>query len=211
MSGGLRDCQRRRLVECAKKSFAVGGYYTTSISEIAHQAGVARSTFYQYFDNKAHLFQSILDSFLQDLQDAIRPINLGHGASAPLVQIKSNLTRVLDLVLQERELTQILLHNAGALDSTVENRLSAFYGQVAEMIEHSLTLGMSMNLVRPCNARLMSYAIIGAIKEVVHQLTSTTRPQPTVEELMRELLEFGTIGILANPRASLVRNSPQAG
>lgn len=211
MNGGLRDCQRRRVVECAKKSFAVGGYYTTSISEIAHQAGIARSTFYQYFDNKAHLFQSILDSFLQDLQGAIKPINLGPGAPAPMAQIKANLTRVLDLVLQERELAQILLHNAGALDPTVEDRLSAFYRQVAEMIERSLKLGIAMNLVRPCNARLTSYAIIGAVKEVVHQLTATTGPQPTVEELTRGLLEFGTVGILANPPASLVRNSPQAG
>jgi len=211
MASGLRDCQRRRLVECAKKSFAGGGYYTTSISEIAKQAGVARSTFYQYFDNKAHLFQSILDSFLQDLQDAIRPINLGPGAPAPLTQIKANLTRVLDLVLQERELTQILLHNAGALDRTVEDRLSGFYRQVAKMIEHSLALGISMNLVRPCNTRLTSYAIIGAVKEVVHELTSSAGPQPTVEDLVRGLLEFGTVGILANPPALLVRNSPQAG
>lgn len=210
MNGALRDCQRRRVVECAKKSFAIGGYYTTSISEIAQQAGIARSTFYQYFDNKAHLFQSILDSFLQDLKEAIRPITLGPGAPAPLVQIKANLTRVLDLVLQERELAQILLHNAGALDRTVEDRLGAFYSQVAEMIERSLTLGISMNLVRPCNARLTSYAIIGAVKEVVHQLTSNTGPQPTVEELTRGLLEFGTLGILANPPASPVRNSPQA-
>lgn len=211
MSGGLRDCQRRRLVECAKKSFAVGGYYTTSISEIAQQAGIARSTFYQYFDNKAHLFQSILDSFLQDLQDAMKPITLGPGASVPLVQIKANLTRVLDLVLQERELTQILLHTSGVLDRTVENRLSGFYRQVAEVIEHSLALGISMNLVRPCNTRLTSYAIIGAVKEVVHELTATAGPQPTVEDLVRGLLEFATIGILANPPAPLARNSPQAG
>ena len=202
----MRDCQRRRLVECAKKSFANGGYYTTSISEIAKQSGIARSTFYQYFDNKAHLFQSILDSFVQDLQDAMKPISLGPGASVPLVQIKANLTRVLDLVLQERELTQILLHNAGALDRTIEDRLSGFYRQVAEVIEHSLALGMSMKLVRPCNARLTSYAIIGAVKEVVHQLTSTAGPQPRVEDLVRGLLEFATIGILANPPAPLARN-----
>jgi AcrR family transcriptional regulator len=198
-------------VECAKKSFADGGYYTTSISEIAQQAGIARSTFYQYFDNKAHLFQSILDSFLQDLQNAIRPVTIAPGASVPLVQIKANLTRVLDLLLQERELTQILLHDAGPLDRAVENRSSGFYSQVAEMIEHSLTLGISMNLVRPCNARLMSYAIIGALKEVVHQLTSTAGSQPKVEELVRGLLEFATIGILANPPAPSARNSPQAG
>ena len=198
-------------MECAKKSFADSGYYTTSISEIAQQAGIARSTFYQYFDNKAHLFQSILDSFLQDLQNAIRPVTIAPGASVPLVQIKANLTRVLDLLLQERELTQILLHDAGPLDRAVEDRSSGFYGQVAEMIEHSLTLGMSMNLVRPGNAWLMSYAIIGALKEVVHQLTSTAGSQPKVEELVRGLLEFATIGILASPPAPSARNSPQAG
>ena len=206
----MRDGRRQRLVECAKSSFARRGYYGTSISEIVQEAGIARATFYQYFDNKQHIFQSILDSFLQDLHQDIRPVALGPGASPPLTQIEDNLTRVLTLVLRERDLTQMLLHHAATLDPTAKQGLNDFYNQVAEMIERSLKMGIAMSLVRPCNPRLTSYSIIGAVKEVVFQLTSSQQRQPPVEELVQELLGFGMGGILAEPRTPKLGNAPVA-
>lgn len=171
---------------------------------------MARGTFYQYFDNKLHLFQSILDSFLQDLQGCIRPVSLSPDAPPPLDQIRGNLTRVFDMVLRERDLSQILLHHTGTVDSTLEEHINSFYQQVAQMTERSLKLGVAMDLVRSCDTRLTAYSIIGAVKEVVHQLTSSDRPQPPVEELVRELMDFGMGGILANSRRSLLDQDHQS-
>ena len=207
MDAGLRDGRRERLVSCAKRVFALRGYYGTSISQIVGDAGIARGTFYQYFDNKLHVFQSILDSFLLDLQECIKPIDISPGAPAPLSQIQSNLSCVLGLVLNERDLSQILLYHSNTPDPTLQRRLNDFFGQVALMLERSLSLGIAMRLVRPCNTRRTAYFIIGAVKEVVLQITSSQEPQPTVEELMRELVEFGMRGILAEPQASLMERS----
>ena len=204
---GLRNGRQQRVVEYAKKTFACQGYYATSISQIVHEAGVSRGSFYQYFDNKLHLFQSILDSLLHELQSCIKPVALGPGAPPPLVQIQDNLTRVLNLVLRERDLTQILLHHTWTPDSTVGNRLEGFYGRVAEMIQRSLNLGVAMKLVRPCNTLVTAYSIIGAVKEVVLQVTSSKEPGPDVDQLVRELMDFGMEGILAKPRASLLGNT----
>ena len=204
MNNSARDGRRERLVECAKQAFATKGYYATSISHIVQEAGIARGTFYQYFDNKLHLFQSILDACLQDLRDRIRPIAIGPGAPPPLAQIHDNLARVLDLVLTDTELTHILLHQSGTLDTSVETHLTDFYNQVSSMIERSLNHGIAMNLVRPCDARLTAYSIIGAVKEVVSQITSTQDTQPDVEKLVDELLAFGMRGILAESQLSLL-------
>ena len=206
MNTGLKNGRRERLTDCAKGAFARKGYYATTISEIVQQAGIARGTFYQYFDNKLHIFQSILDSFLQDLQGRIRPVSLASDAPPPLAQIQGNLTRVLELVLGERHLSQILLHHTG----TVEEPINDFYHQVGEMIERSLNLGIAMKLVRPCDTGIMAYSIIGAVKEVVLQLTSSQKPQPPVEDLVRELMEFGMGGMLAKPAVSLRENAQQS-
>ena len=211
MSGVLHDDRREHLVRCAKKAFADKGFYSTSISQIVQDAGIARGTFYQYFDNKLHIFQIILDSFLQDLRDSIKPISLAPGAPPPLAQTQGNLTRVLSLVLSERHLTQILLSHAGTPDRVLVGQLDDFYKQVAEMLERSLRLGISMNLVRPCNTRLTAYSIIGAVKEVIFQLTSSQEPQPPMEELVREILGFGMTGILAGSQAALLESTQQSG
>ncbi len=205
-----RDVRRERLVHSAKRAFAEKGYHEASISQIVRHAGIARSTFYQYFDSKLHLFQSILDSFLQDLHESIQPISLAPGAPAPMAQLQDNLTRVLDLVLAEGDLTQIVLHHTGALDQTVVRRLEEFYKEAAEMIQRSLNQGISMNLVRPCDTRLTSFSIIGAVKEVVFQLTSSPQQQPSVEELTTQLLNFAMGGILVKSPNSFFGKSGRA-
>ena len=201
-----RDIRKHRLVDSAKLAFALNGYHETSISEIVRQAGIARSTFYQYFDSKLHLFESILESFLQDLNESIRPISIAAGSPTPLSQIQDNLTRVLNLVLQEGDLTRILMQHTGALDHTMVGRLEEFYSQAAGMIQRSLNLGIAMKLVRPCDTRITSYSIIGAVKEVIFQLTSSNEPRPPTPELVRELLEFAMGGILVQPQNSLTRS-----
>ena len=210
MSIQSRDLRRQRLVDSAKAEFARKGYHETSISHIVRQAGIARSTFYQYFDSKLHLFQSILDSFLQDLRDSIRPVSLTAGAPAPLIQIEDNLTRVLDLVLSERDLTRIFLRHTSAVDPNVVGRLEEFYSQAAGMIQRSLELGMAMKLVRPCDIWVTSYSIIGAVKEVVFQLTSSQEPRPSTEVLVRQLLEFAMGGILMQSQSPLLGTARRA-
>ena len=211
MNSELRNGRAKRLVDCAKESFARKGYYATTISDMAQQAGIARGTFYQYFDNKLHVFQSILDSFLADLQGCIKPIVLGPQAPPPYTQIEDNLTRVIDLVLKEADLTQILMTHASIPDQAVQTRLSDFYREVAQMIERSLNLGIQMNLVRKCNTRLASYSVIGAVKEVVLQLTSDREPNPPVKELVTELLDFGIGGIVNKSAAQLLRQRTRVG
>ena len=200
MNTELRDVRARLLVDCAKEAFAARGYYATSISYIVERAGIARGTFYQYFDNKPHIFQSILDSFLHDLRGCIRRIDLGPGAASPLVQIQDNLTRVLELVLRERALSQMLLNHVTTPDRQIESEVKGFYDQIVSLIEHSLELGIGMKLVRPCDTLLTTYSIIGAIKEVVRYLTSSEGPQPPVEDLVQGFLQFGLGGILAVPQ-----------
>ena len=192
-------------MECAKRTFASRGYYSTSISEIVQQAGVARGTFYQHFDNKLHIFESILDSFIESLRECVQPISLSPEAPSPIAQVRGNLHRVFDLVLGERDLTLILLHqmhHSSSPDLALKSYLNDFYRRVADTIERSLNLGVAMKLVRPCNTRLTAYSIIGAVKEVVYQITSSKDPHPPVDELVQELMDFGMEGILAEPQSS---------
>ena len=199
-----RDIRKHRLVDSAKLAFAQKGYHETSISEIVRQAGIARSTFYQYFDSKLDLFESILDSFLQELHESIQPISIAAGSPTPLSQIQENLTRVLNLVLEERDLTRILMHHTG-VDHTMVGQLEDFYSQAAGMVQRHLEIGIARKLVRPCDTRITAYSIIGAVKEVIFQLTSSNEPKPPTPELVSQLLGFAMGGILVQSQSSLTR------
>ena len=161
----LREGRRQSLLDSAKKEFAANGYSGASVSDIVKRTGIARATFYHYFDDKLDVFETILDSFLEDPGRCIKPISMEIGASSPLTQIRDNLTRVFEFVLGQGDLTQILMQHANTVDSSVNQRLNAFNKNAASMIERSLNVGIGMGLIRSCDTKLTAYAIIGAVKE----------------------------------------------
>lgn len=53
------DDKRSRIFEAAVQVFARDGYHGANVGDIAKQAGVAKGTIYNYFSNKATLFQEM--------------------------------------------------------------------------------------------------------------------------------------------------------
>ncbi|MCB8926870.1 MAG: TetR/AcrR family transcriptional regulator [Ardenticatenaceae bacterium] len=56
----LPEDKRQRIIELALAEFAENDYDTASISRIVAQAGIAKGSFYQYFENKEDLYAYLL-------------------------------------------------------------------------------------------------------------------------------------------------------
>ena len=100
---------------------------------------------------------------------------------------------MVGFVLEERDLTDILLNHSVGFDRELDAKIREFYDRIAQMIQRSLDLGIQMELVRKCDTRAVSYCILGGIKEVIGVL-SRTRSQDT-EMLVQEILDFGVRGV----------------
>ncbi|MCP4361305.1 MAG: TetR/AcrR family transcriptional regulator [Chloroflexi bacterium] len=57
----LPDDKRETLITIALDEFATHDYKNASISQIVAKAGIAKGSFYQYFQNKADLYRYLLD------------------------------------------------------------------------------------------------------------------------------------------------------
>lgn len=57
--------QRQRIIETAVEFFSQKGYHRTHISHITDVLHVAKGTFYQYFENKYHLFVAVFDHLIR--------------------------------------------------------------------------------------------------------------------------------------------------
>lgn len=55
------DERRSDLVACAQKLFYTKGYESTSVRDIVDEAGVAKGTFYYYFDSKQAILEATVD------------------------------------------------------------------------------------------------------------------------------------------------------
>lgn len=57
------EATRQALLEAALRLFSSKGYAATGLEEIAAAANVTRGAIYHHFDNKAHLYRTLLQSF----------------------------------------------------------------------------------------------------------------------------------------------------
>ncbi len=190
-----KGARREQLLQCAKVVFAQRGYHAAGVADIIEMAGVARGTFYGHFDGKRQIFDQILDNLLEDIDRRIAVIETGPLAPPPLEQLRANLERVLTLLLNDRNLVEILLHQAEGLDEACRHKLDRFYQSVLGQIESALRVGMSMGLVRACEPRVTAAAVIGAIQGIVAQ-AAPQEPGPEIGGLVDQILGFGLHGLL---------------
>jgi AcrR family transcriptional regulator len=118
---------------------------------------------------------------------------VGPGNPHPVDQLRANLRRVVTYVLEERELTDILLNHSTGFDRDLDEKILNFYDRIAALIQRSLDLGIEMQLVRRTDTRAIAYCILGAIKEVVGLLSRGGAAD--TDKLVEEILDFGLRGV----------------
>jgi len=188
-----RRARRAQVLRHAKRIFARKGYHRTNVADIISQARIARGTFYLYFQNKRDLFEELLEQVLNELSTRILRLKVGTAEPDPVDQLRANLRRVVGYVLEERDLTDILLNHSVGFDRDLDAKIIEFYDRIAMLIQRSLDLGIQMNLVRASDTRAISHCILGAIKEVVGLLS---RGQVADSSgLVEEILDFGLRGV----------------
>jgi AcrR family transcriptional regulator len=68
------DERRSELITCAQKLFYAKGYESTSVRDIVIEAGVAKGTFYYYFDSKQEILEAMIDELVSYSLSLIKPI-----------------------------------------------------------------------------------------------------------------------------------------
>jgi AcrR family transcriptional regulator len=63
------DERREDLLEAARQVFSTKGLPNATISDVTEAAGVAKGTFYLYFDSKETLLGALKQRFVDDLVD----------------------------------------------------------------------------------------------------------------------------------------------
>jgi AcrR family transcriptional regulator len=189
--------RREQILEAAKGVFADEGYHEASINAIIERAGIARGTFYLYFEGKAAVFDALLDQAMTDLRSRITRIDIENpDAPPPQVQLRTGLVELLEYVLSDRQLAVILLSGARAPEAEAAARLDAFFDEVHGVIKLALENGIAIKLVRPCNTEVTAAALLGTVRGVIEYLVTTDHPPP-VDTIVNELIAVSLRGVLA--------------
>lgn len=191
-----REVRRVQIKDAALQVFADEGYHATSVSDLVKAAGVARGTFYLYFDSKDALFLELLDDLIAELRTGIKGVDPSPGKPSVREQLPAVVQRVLTAVTANRALTRILFREAIGLDAAVDERLATFNESIHGYVLRALALGQGMGVVRDgVDVDVAATCIVGSIRYVVQQHIVASDAEPDIERLSRGIVALMLDGL----------------
>ncbi len=167
-----KEERRQQILSHARDVFAKRGYHAAKIDDIVAAAGVARGTFYLYFDDKRAIFEEIVDRTIARLGMTIIRVDPHDTGRSVAEQVRENIRRIVALLLEDRATTKILLSDAVGVDPSFDRKLQSFFGEIANLLEGSIRDGQDLGIVAKGDARLLAFLTMGALREVMFQIVA---------------------------------------
>lgn len=193
-----RERRRRAVLDTALRVFSDKGYHDTRISDIIEAAGIARGTFYIYFDSKNAIFHELLDLLLEQIRENVVGVDLREGAAPIRDQLLVSVARVLEAFHQNPALARFVLREAVGIDAEIDKKLESFYGHLHAWLSDSLENGQRIGLVRQLDTEHVAWCIIGSVKQFLQLVLDRPREELDVDHLSQVILDFHLQGILAS-------------
>jgi AcrR family transcriptional regulator len=189
--------RRQSILAHARDVFARKGYHEAKIEDIVQAAGVARGTFYLYFDDKRAVFEEIVDRAFAQIGMAIVRVDPNDRARTVEEQVRENLRRIVEVLLEDRATTRILLSDAMGVDPAFDRKLRAFYEVAEKLLVESLQDGQKLGLIANGDPRMLAYFTMGALKEILFQVVKRDAPyeKERIESALFEFLRRGCLRV----------------
>lgn len=188
------DLRRALLLDAARSCFGREGYHGTSVADVLAEAGVARGTFYNYFDSKRAVYQAVLEDLMEEVARAARPIDVAGDIPA---QTRANIARVVRVVVRPT-VSRLLFADAISVDEQADAALRSFYAAALGRIAGALGMGQELGIVREGDPALVARCVLGVVKEPVFQ-AALAGEELEVESVVDEVFRFISLGVLRSP------------
>jgi AcrR family transcriptional regulator len=190
-----RALRKRQINYSARKIFNEKGYHAATVEDIIREAGISRGTFYSYYKSKREVFGELLDSLTSALAMNVKRVDISSKAPPVIDQMLENTESILTILINNLDLTKILLREAVGIDPAFDKKLNEFYDSMLALIQLSLKHGQEMGLIRKCNA---SYMILGSVRQSMEVFLSSQSKRMSADVLGKNLLELLANGLFVN-------------
>ncbi len=160
----IQNNKEELIRQAAIRVFAREGFHRARMETIAHEAGVAVGTIYNYFESKDDVLLAVFEaefeeqiSFFEGLQES--------GLSIP-EQIAQILQGHFSLLRERTELAQVLLQERFNPGEGFKGKLSDFHRKVVERIEALIQEGIDQGWVRSCDPRIIAPALFAVVQSI---------------------------------------------
>ncbi len=191
--------KRRKILDAAVSVFAQNGYYSSKVSDIAREAGVADGTIYLYFKNKEDLLiQVFLDTMTVILE---RQEQVLAEIADPTDRLRAFITTHYELVASSPALAEVvtveLRQSSKFMRSTDMKPFGKYLAIIARIVQEGQDVGAFATDVQP---RRVARALFGVLDEFALEWAMAEQPAP-LTEMADETTQIFLEGLRARPGA----------
>jgi AcrR family transcriptional regulator len=155
----------QEIVEAAFTEFSRNGYATTTLDQIAERAGVTKGTIYVYFENKEHLFISMVREAMKATLDTVQDMFERHGGStADLLRAQfSFIYRHIVEDRRRREVVRMLIAESSRFPALADRYHEEIHRPCVKLLTQTIQRGMDRGEIRPSAVTECPLVIIAPI------------------------------------------------
>ena len=174
VSDADKASRRTDILSAAKHVFAERGYHTTTIADIARQAGLSYGSIYWYYESKEALFHELMSAEASALRahinGAVRAASTEDGPAAPL---RAAVRATLEFYEADSALVKLLFRDAFALGAGFEEHLYAIHASFVEDAERLVLLAQRQGALVQGPSKMIAFAITALVGQLAHRRLTT--------------------------------------
>ncbi len=134
----------QEILEAAFHEFSRNGYAMTTLDQIAERAGVTKGTIYVYFENKEHLFISMVRELMKATLDTVQDMFERHeGSTADL--LRAQFSFIYEHIVEDRrrrEVVRMLIAEASRFPALADRYHEEIHRPCMELLKRTIRRGM---------------------------------------------------------------------
>jgi len=155
-----------RILNAAVRVFARQGFFQSTVSQVAREAGVADGTIYLYFKNKEDILVQFFSYRARQVFDDFK-IAVDRAESA-FGKLKCLIGRHLATFQEDRHMAVVYLSEIHQISRVAEPQIRAMSQRYADIVASIVECGQQEGSIREnLNLGLVKRMIIGAVDEVI--------------------------------------------
>src|SRR5579863_10785367 len=180
--------RREQLLRVAKSLFAERGFQSTTMDDIAREAGFTKPILYQFFDSKTDLYQEIVAQLAETLLASLKvAVN---AAETPRAKIEVAFRVYFEMVVSETDAFRILFIHAHEGETAAE--LRSLEAGLVSFVEPYINISISDDHRHQLAAGVVGIAE-GAAAAWLSQQAARGWPVPSSQEAQRLAARAATL------------------
>ena len=187
-----RAVREQLILDVAGQVFARGGYFSSSMDQIAELAEVSKPMLYMYFGSKEGLYLAYIDRTGRELLE--RLVGAGPTQADPLAGLKARIEEFFAFVEEHRDGWTVLFSELSS-SRPLADEVAALRGQIADAIRRMIESSSPPRAPQHLASDAIAHAIVGAGESLANWwLDHPDVPREAVVEWYVNVVKAGLAG-----------------